>query len=79
MLTADRGLCGGYNVNVTRAAEGSMRDHAAAGRDYGLIVVGRKAESYFRFRHYRIDASFTGFSDQPSYEDARTVALPVVS
>jgi F-type H+-transporting ATPase subunit gamma len=77
VLTADRGLCGGYNANVIRAAEGSMREHAAMGRDYSLIVVGRKAESYFRFRHYRIDASFTGFSDQPSYEDARTVARAV--
>ena len=77
VLTADRGLCGGYNANVIRAAEGSMREHAAMGRDYSLFVVGRKAESYFRFRHYRIDASFTGFSDQPSYEDARTVARAV--
>ncbi|HWW43521.1 MAG TPA: F0F1 ATP synthase subunit gamma [Acidimicrobiia bacterium] len=77
VLTADRGLCGGYNANVIRAAEGSMREHAAMGRDYSLIVVGRKAESYFRFRHYRIDASFTGFSDQPTYEDARTVARAV--
>ncbi|HEV2309835.1 MAG TPA: F0F1 ATP synthase subunit gamma [Acidimicrobiia bacterium] len=77
VLTADRGLCGGYNANVIRAAEGSMREHAALGRDYSLIVVGRKAESYFRFRHYRIDNSFTGFSDQPSYEDARTVARAV--
>ena len=77
VLTADRGLCGGYNANVIRAAEGSMREHAAMGRDYSLIVVGRKAESYFRFRNYRIDASFTGFSDQPTYEDARTVARAV--
>ena len=77
VLTADRGLCGGYNGNVIRAAEGSMREHAAMGRDYSLIVVGRKAESYFRFRHYRIDAAFTGFSDQPTYEDARAVARAV--
>jgi F-type H+-transporting ATPase subunit gamma len=77
VIAADRGLCGGYNANITRAAEGSMREHAAAGRDYGLIVVGRKAETYFRFRNYRIDAAFTGFSDQPGYEDARRVARAV--
>ena len=77
VIAADRGLCGGYNANITRAAEGSMREHAAGGRDYGLIVVGRKAESYFRFRNYRIDAAFTGFSDQPSYEDARAVARAI--
>jgi F-type H+-transporting ATPase subunit gamma len=63
----------GYNAYVLRAAEGSMREHARLGRDYGLVLVGRKAESYFRFRHYRIDASFTGFSEQPTYEDARRI------
>jgi F-type H+-transporting ATPase subunit gamma len=73
VIAADRGLCGGYNAYVLRAAEGSMREHARLGRDYGLVLVGRKAESYFRFRHYRIDASFTGFSEQPTYEDARRI------
>ena len=77
VITADRGLCGGYNSSVIRAAEGSMREHATAGSDYALIAVGRKAESYFRFRNYRIDAAFTGFSDQPTYEDARIVARAV--
>ncbi|HEV3451475.1 MAG TPA: F0F1 ATP synthase subunit gamma [Acidimicrobiia bacterium] len=77
VITADRGLCGAYNSNITRAAEGTLREHATAGHDYGLILVGRKAESYFRFRNFRIDATFTGFSDQPSYEDARTVARAV--
>src|SRR5450631_883782 len=53
VVTADRGLCGAYNSTVIRAAEGSMREQSARGRDYGLIVVGRRAEAYFRFRHYR--------------------------
>jgi F-type H+-transporting ATPase subunit gamma len=77
VIAADRGLCGGYNSSVIRAAEGSMREHAALGRDYSLVVVGRKAESYFRYRDYRIDAALTGFSDQPSYEDARAIAATV--
>jgi F-type H+-transporting ATPase subunit gamma len=42
-----------------------------------LFLVGRKAESYFRYRNFRIDATFTGFSDQPSYEDARRIATTV--
>ena len=77
VIAADRGLCGGYNSSVIRAAEGSVREHATMGHDYSLIVVGRKAESYFRYRDYRLDAVFTGFSDQPSYEDARSVARAV--
>jgi F-type H+-transporting ATPase subunit gamma len=77
VIAADRGLCGGYNSSVIRAAEGSMREHAQQGREYGLIVVGRKAESYFRYRNFRIDAVFSGFSDQPHYEDARNIARSV--
>jgi F-type H+-transporting ATPase subunit gamma len=74
VIGADRGLCGGYNSGVIRAAEGSMRENAELGRDYGLVVVGRKAEGYFRYRDYRIDGSFTGFSERPTYEDARNIA-----
>jgi F-type H+-transporting ATPase subunit gamma len=77
VLTADRGLCGAYNSSVIRAAEGSMREQDEQGRDYALFLVGRKAESYFRYRNFRIEASFTGFSGQPTYEDARTIAHSV--
>jgi F-type H+-transporting ATPase subunit gamma len=74
VLTADRGLCGAYNASVLRATEGELRENARHGHEYSLIAVGRKAESYLRFRNYRIDATFTGFSDNPAYEDARAIA-----
>ncbi len=77
VIAADRGLCGGYNSSVIRAAEGAMRDHAEHGRDYALVTVGRKAEGYFRYRDFRIDEAFSGFSDQPTYENARAIAHAV--
>jgi F-type H+-transporting ATPase subunit gamma len=73
VVTADRGLCGAYNSSVIRATEASLREHAAAGRDYSLLLVGRKGEGSFRYRGYRIDAAFTGFSDKPTYDHARRV------
>ena len=73
VVAADRGLCGAYNSSVIREAEGSLLAHRAQGHDYSLLLVGRKAESYFRYRDYRIDGVFTGFSEQPTYEDARAV------
>jgi len=79
VIAADRGLCGGYNAFVQRAAEASVREHTALGRGYGIVAVGRKIESYFRFRNYTIDAAFAGFSEQPSYEDARAVAARVLT
>jgi F-type H+-transporting ATPase subunit gamma len=79
VITADRGLAGGYNSTVIRAAERALEAEVAAGRDYSLILAGKKALNYFRFRGYRIDASFTGFSDAPTYEDARAIAAEVRS
>src|SRR5207248_4585229 len=79
ILTADRGLCGGYNTNVIRAAEGKMRLQQWQGRDDVIVTVGRKAEGHFRFRGQPIEAAFSGFSDNPSYEDARRVAAAVAS
>jgi F-type H+-transporting ATPase subunit gamma len=42
------------------------------------MLVGKKAVAYFKYKGYRIDASFTGFSDNPSYEHARHVADEVI-
>ena len=78
VIAADRGLAGGYNSAVIRAAENSLKAHQAQGRDYSLILVGKKAADYFRFRGYRVDAVFTGMTDQPRYEDARQVAEEVM-
>ncbi len=74
VIAADRGLCGGYNNNVLRATERAIAADAADGRDYELVLSGRKALGYFRFRDYRIAAGFEGFSDQPSYSDAQQIA-----
>jgi F-type H+-transporting ATPase subunit gamma len=77
VVTADRGLAGAYNSSVIRATERDLREEQRKGREYRLILLGRKAESYFRFRGYDIASSFSGMSEQPSYEDAREVAEAV--
>jgi F-type H+-transporting ATPase subunit gamma len=78
VLAADRGLCGGYNSGVQRAAEGEIKADVASGKEYQVITVGRKAEGYFRFRGYRLGQGFTGFSDSPSHADAKRIAAHVV-
>jgi F-type H+-transporting ATPase subunit gamma len=78
VIAADRGLCGAYNGAVVRAAEGEIRSDALRNVDYSLVLVGRKAESYFRFRNYRIDGVFTGFTETPTYEHARAIGRRVV-
>ena len=78
VIAADRGLCGGYNAGVQRAAEGEIKGDVLRGRDYSVIAVGRKVESYFRFRGYKIKSSFSGFSDSPTYANAREIGQHVV-
>ena len=75
VITADRGLCGGYNAGVQRATEGEIKKDVLKGSDYAVVAVGRKAEGYFRFRGYKIAKSFAGFSDNPTYADGTTGAL----
>jgi len=72
-ITADRGLCGGYNTGVLRATEGEIKADVLAGKDYVVIPVGRKSESFFRFRGYKLSQGFAGFSDAPSYADAKRI------
>jgi F-type H+-transporting ATPase subunit gamma len=74
VIAGDRGLAGAYNSSVIRAAEREVMGHQSDGRDYSLFCVGKKPAGYFRFRGYRVDHSYAGFSDSPSYEDARLVA-----
>ena len=73
-LTSDRGLAGGYSANVLRAGEalnGLLREE---GKEPVPFLVGRKALSYYRFRGRDISRNWTGFSEQPSYDDAKAVA-----
>jgi F-type H+-transporting ATPase subunit gamma len=79
VVAADRGLAGAYNSSVIRAAERSMQRQRAEGHETRLITIGRKAQSYFRFRGWTIDQAYTGISDSPTYEDARLVADYVVT
>jgi F-type H+-transporting ATPase subunit gamma len=78
VITADRGLCGGYNAGVQRAAEGEVKADVQSGKGYAIIPIGRKAESYFRFRGYALGEGFAGFSDNPTYADAKRVGEHVV-
>ena len=82
-IVADRGLSGPYNSSVLRATERLMADLQREGVTVSLYSVGKKAQSYFRFRGQRTERSFTGVSERPTFADAReiagTVAAPFVA
>jgi F-type H+-transporting ATPase subunit gamma len=78
VLTSDRGLCGAYNSNVLRRAERLFGRLRGDGMEPEIYVVGRKGQSYFRFRRIPTADSWEGFSEVPSYEDADRVARTLI-
>lgn len=77
VVTADKGLAGGYNANVTRAADQAMAEARRAGRDTRLYVAGKKGLNYFRFRNVDVAADWSGFSEAPRAEEARDISRAV--
>ncbi|KKK06207.1 F0F1 ATP synthase subunit gamma [Micromonospora sp. HK10] len=78
VVTADRGLAGGYSTNAIRTAESLIARLQADGKEPVLYVVGRKGVTYYRFRNREIAASWTGFSEQPGFSDAREVGETLI-
>ena len=74
VVTSDRGLAGPFNSSVIRAAEREVMAAQTEGKDYRLILIGKKSRDYFKFRNYNIHSFFGGMTDSPTYEMAREVA-----
>jgi F-type H+-transporting ATPase subunit gamma len=73
LITSDRGLAGGYSANVLRAGEQTSAQLRERGFETQPFLIGRKAISFYRFRGRDISNAWSGFSEQPSYDDAREV------
>jgi ATP synthase F1 gamma subunit len=78
VVSSDRGLCGAYNSSIFRRAEQLFAQLREQGKTPVLYTVGRKAQNYFKFRNWDITDSWTGFSEQPKYEDAAEIASTLV-
>jgi len=78
LITSDRGLCGGYNANAIRTAEQLIQRLREDGKQVVLYVIGRKGVTYYRFRNREIAESWTGFSERPTFADARTVGETLI-
>jgi F-type H+-transporting ATPase subunit gamma len=73
VVTSDRGLAGGYSTNAIKAAESLIARLREDGKEPVLYVIGRKGVTFYRFRNRPIEANWTGFSEQPGFENARDV------
>ncbi|MFQ5850270.1 MAG: ATP synthase F1 subunit gamma [Candidatus Binatia bacterium] len=77
LLTADRGLCGGYNANLIRAAEGFIQSHGQEG-EISLTIVGRKGVDYFRRRKVEIADRYLNVWNRPAGELAAELAEKMI-
>ncbi|MFH8751425.1 F0F1 ATP synthase subunit gamma [Streptomyces rimosus] len=79
LITSDRGLAGGYSSNAIKAAEQLTERLRGEGKEVDTYIVGRKGVSYFGFRERKVTESWTGFTDSPTYADAKAVAGPLIA
>ncbi|WP_172383828.1 F0F1 ATP synthase subunit gamma [Streptomyces sp. MNP-20] len=78
LLTSDRGLAGAFNSNSIKAAQQLTARLEAEGKEVDTYIVGRRGVAYYNFREHKIAKQWTGFTDQPEYADAKTVAAPLI-
>jgi F-type H+-transporting ATPase subunit gamma len=74
VVAGDRGLAGAFNSNAVRAGVAAGREHSGKGRHVLYYASGRRPASSLTFRGLEVAQSFTGFTDRPSYGDARRIA-----
>lgn len=73
-VVSDRGLAGGFNSNVLREVESAVRTAQAQGASAHVVACGKKAISYFSFRHIDLDLVFTDQSADPTLDEALQIA-----
>ncbi len=73
VITGDRGLCGGYNINVMKEAVKDIGD-----KEVSFLSIGRKGGSFLRTNGYEIERSIEGISEKPTYNDALQISRMII-
>ena len=78
VITSDRGLAGAYSSSVIKEAERLTEKLRGEGKEVEVYISGRKGVVYYNFRRRPVAASWTGHSDQPTYEVAREIGEKLI-
>ena len=78
LLTSDRGLAGAFNSNAIKVAEQLTARLEAEGKEVDTYIVGRRGLAHYNFRERKVVESWSGFTDEPTYADAKKVAGPLI-
>lgn len=78
LITADKGLCGAFNTNLTKAAQAFIRDNPD--KNVEIMAIGRKGRDFFRNRHATITSEFLGLTGKGRVEfsEALEVAQAII-
>ncbi|MFE0137784.1 F0F1 ATP synthase subunit gamma [Streptomyces sp. NPDC059037] len=78
LLSSDRGLAGAFNSNAIKGAEQLTAKLQGQGMEVDTYIVGRRGIAHYNFRERKIAGQWTGFTDAPSYADAKVIAGPLI-
>jgi F-type H+-transporting ATPase subunit gamma len=78
LITADKGLCGAFNTNLTKAAQAFIKENA--GKSIELVAIGRKGRDFFRNRHATIASEYVGLTGKGrvDFAEALDVARAII-
>ena len=78
-ITADRGLCGGYNSNIMRLIERTIREIVSGGRKTQLDIIGTRGKNHFTYTGTGLNEVYENLSDHPKFLDAREIAEGIIT
>jgi len=78
VVTADKGLCGGFNANIIRAAARFLDEERRQKRQLELDLVGRKGRDFFRRRRYRVRSEHIGLFQALQFPAAQRIAQSLI-
>ena len=78
LLTSDRGMAGAYSSNAAKEAERLTQRLKDSGIEAVPYIVGRKGSAFYRFRRRPVEQEWVGFSEAPTYDNAREIVEVLV-
>ena len=79
IITADRGMAGAYSNAAIKEGDILIASLRGRGLEVDAYLIGRKAVNFYRFRNREIAGSWTGFSDNPTFDNAKEVSEALIS
>ena len=80
ILTSDRGMCGGFNINIARKTVKFIDQNEDVHESVDLAVIGRKGQDFFRRREqYSVSKEYAGVLDNIDYEKAKTIGDDIIA